>query len=218
MTIHEFVDLAKRVHDAERMNFGASSTREQRNYQWARIVGIARFGHPSYNPKPDNQWNIKAAGGGRPQSDDVVVSLPSRQYWDCIPSAGADGYRFEASPGGVLPGEQDVYAPPVPSGSTPVDTPVVVIPGVTLTEVVAKLNLVITQLAQISGVVNEVKVAQAAFGSQSSCQFRPAAADVELKASVDSLDEKFERGFSVEGKGGWPIGTVKGTVSLRPKS
>lgn len=126
MDINQFVELAERVHNAERMNFGSSSTRESRNRDWARIVGIAHHGHPSYNPTPDPQWHLKNGGGGRPQSDDVVVSLPSRKFWDCIPSAGADGYRFQASGHGdeALPSVQEVYAPPVPDGGGAVQPPV----------------------------------------------------------------------------------------------
>ena len=117
MTIHEVVALAKRVHDAEGVTLGPASTRETRNAFWARAIGIVHHGHPTYNPIPDKQWHIKRAAG-RPQSDDVVVSLPSRQYWDCIPGAGQDGYRFEAQGPEILPMDQDVYAPPIPSGST----------------------------------------------------------------------------------------------------
>lgn len=125
MDINQFVELAERVHNAERMNFGSSSTREERNRQWARIVGIAHHGHKSYNPTPDPQWHLKNGGGGRPQSDDVVVSLPSRKFWDCIPSAGADGYRFQASGHGdeALPAVQEVYPPPVPDGGGAVQPP-----------------------------------------------------------------------------------------------
>lgn len=119
MDIHEVVRLAKRVHDAEGYNLGTGSTREYRNAFWARAIGIVHHGHPSYNPTPDPQWHIKDAGGGRPQSDDVAVSMPSRRHWDCIPNAGRDDYRFEANGGEVLGPEQNVFAPPVPSGAAP---------------------------------------------------------------------------------------------------
>lgn len=126
MDIHGLVDLAKRVHDAERMNFSGSSTREGRNADWARIVGIVHHGHQIYNPTPDPQWYLKNGGNGRPQSDDVTVSMPSRTFWDCIPDAGTDRYRFEAQGHGeFLPAEQQVYAPPVPSGSGGAVTPAV---------------------------------------------------------------------------------------------
>jgi len=135
MTIEQLVQMAERIHNAERVNLGASSSREQRNAFWARVVGIVYWGHPIYNLQPDTQWHLKDGGAGRPQSDDVVVSLPSRNYWDCIPNAGADGYRFEAaSHTDTLPAVQNVYAPPKPAGgmagSGTVAPPVVVPPPV----------------------------------------------------------------------------------------
>ena len=118
VTIDDIIALAERVHDAEGMNFGASSTRAQRNEQWARIIGIVHHGHPGYNPAPDRRWHIKSAGPGRPQSDDVVVLMPSREYWDCIPGSGTNGYRFHATHDGVLGAEQYVFPPPVPDGNS----------------------------------------------------------------------------------------------------
>lgn len=118
MNINEFVALAKRVHDAEGMSFsGGDEGREMRNKNWARIVGIAFHGHPLYNPTPDPQWHLKNGGRGRPQSDDVVVSMPSRAFWDCIPNSGIDGYWFAAGAHPEpLPMIQEVYPPPVPDG------------------------------------------------------------------------------------------------------
>lgn len=118
MNINEFVALAKRVHDAEGMSFsGGDEGRGMRNKNWARIVGIAYHGHPLYNPTPDPQWHLKNGGNGRPQSDDVVVSMPSRAFWDCIPNAGLDGYWFAAGAHpDPLPAIQNVYPPPVPDG------------------------------------------------------------------------------------------------------
>lgn len=118
MTIDELVSMARRVHDAERYDLGAASTREYRNAYWARVVGIAHHGHPSYNLTPDPQWHLKDGGGGRPQSDDVAVSMPSRAFWDCIGGVGANSYTFHASGHAEpLPAEQNVYPPPVPSGT-----------------------------------------------------------------------------------------------------
>ena len=127
MDITALVDMAKRIHDAERENLGASSTRDSRNVFWARVVGIAHHGHPWWNPTPDPQWYLKRAAG-RPQSDDVVVSMPSRVAYDCILSSGADGYRFHADNIGLLPIDQVVYAPPVPAGVTAVAPPTPVAP------------------------------------------------------------------------------------------
>lgn len=129
MTEHDLVALAQRVHDAERMNFGATSTRDERNANWERIVGIAHHGHPTYNPTPDPRWHCKRADAGRPPSDDVAVLMPSREFWDFIPSSGAAGYRFEVSGShGALPGDQIVFAPRVPDGGSVVAPPPVASP------------------------------------------------------------------------------------------
>jgi hypothetical protein len=124
MTIIDLVTMAQRIHDLEGVNLGAASTRDYRNAFWARVVGCAYHGHPAYNPVPDPQWHLKSGGNGRPQSDDVAVSLPSRAYWDCIVGAGADGYRFQATGHTEpLPLDQLVYAPPVPAGSGGIEPP-----------------------------------------------------------------------------------------------
>ena len=61
---------------------------------------------------PDSDWCVKDAGGGRPPSDDVLVRCRSREAFDLIASAGADGYRFHIDSIGPLPSEQNVYPPP----------------------------------------------------------------------------------------------------------
>lgn len=119
MTIDQLVHMAERIHDAEGWDLGASSTRDYRNAFWARAVGCAYWGHPTYNAAPDKQWHIKKKDAGSPQSDDVAVSMPTRNAWDCIPGAGANGYSFEAHGIGALPTDQIVYAPPVPQGHAP---------------------------------------------------------------------------------------------------
>lgn len=127
MTISELSELQQRVHDAEGWQLGAGSTRETRNAFNERVIGIAHWGHPVYNLEPDPQWHCKdpdGPTGGRPASDDVAVSMPSRLFWDLIVGAGADGYRFEAHAEGPLPMEQFVYVPPKPAGSG-VEPPVV---------------------------------------------------------------------------------------------
>ena len=113
MTIHDLVRLAEAVHNREGYNLGSSSTREYRNAFWARVLGCVHHGHPIYNPAPDPRWHLKREPGG-PQSDDVAAFLPSRDAWDCIPGAGADGYRFEADYLGVLQPQQVIYVPPIP--------------------------------------------------------------------------------------------------------
>jgi hypothetical protein len=120
MTITEFVRMAKRIHDAEGWNLGASSSRATRNAFFERAVGCAYWSHPVYNPNGgDKQWHCKDPDGpgGRPQSDDVIVSMPSRMAWDCIPGAGADGYRFEADSHPFLLEGQFIFVPSQPNGA-----------------------------------------------------------------------------------------------------
>lgn len=118
MNISEVVSIARRVHDAESMNWGPTSTRNGRNADWLRIIGIVHHGHPNYNRTPDPQWHAKDAGGGRPQSDDAIVSMPSRTSYDCVLGTGGPNYSFIDNPHGeVLGPEQNVWAPPVPPGS-----------------------------------------------------------------------------------------------------
>jgi hypothetical protein len=138
MDIHGVIGIMKRVHDKEGWNLGSASTREQRNYFLERVCGIVHWGHAEYNPAPDPQWHCKDAdgpAGGRPPSDDVVVSMPSRTMYDCIPGCGADGYRFSPSHGELLDTAQYVFVPVmpkatdgpnvphVPAGRTPASTP-----------------------------------------------------------------------------------------------
>lgn len=116
MEPNEIADLARRVHDAEGWNLGASSSRETRNKFWARVVGMVHHGFPEYGVSPDPRWHLKNAAG-RPQSDDVAVRMPDRHFWDFIGNVGADPYTFGASADhGPLPMDQDVWPPPVPDG------------------------------------------------------------------------------------------------------
>lgn len=115
MDINDVISIAEAI-DPGAKSFKSTSTRETRNEKWAYIIGCVYHGHPVYNPSPDPQWHIKSAGGNRPQSDDVTVSMPSRHFWDCVPGSGSDSAYFEAHDGGILSAEQKVYAPPVPEG------------------------------------------------------------------------------------------------------
>lgn len=117
MTIEQLVVMAERIHNAEGWKLGAASSRETRNAFWARVIGCAYWGHPTYNLTPDTQWHLKKADPTRPQTDDIATSMPSRNHWDCIPNVGTDNYWFEATFHGALPSEQIVYAPPKPDGS-----------------------------------------------------------------------------------------------------
>ena len=121
MTITELTRMAKRIHDAEGWKLGSGSTRETRNAFWERVLGCAHWGHPVYNAQPDPQWHSKdpdGPSGGRPATDDVAVSMPSRDAWDCIPGVGADGYRFEADRTPfLLSPDQFVFVPAKPNGA-----------------------------------------------------------------------------------------------------
>ena len=72
----------------------------------ASITGIRS------NPTPDPDWCVKDAGGGRPPSDDVIAKASTREAYDLITGCGADGYKFELSYVGILPAEQNIFAPP----------------------------------------------------------------------------------------------------------
>lgn len=119
MTSDQLLTMAARIHDLEGWELGARSSRETRNAFLERVIGCAYWGHPAYNLFPDPQWHCKDPDGpgGRPASDDVAVSMPSRRYWDLIPGAGADGYRFQSHYEGALPAEQFVFVPSKPQGS-----------------------------------------------------------------------------------------------------
>ena len=130
MTITDLVHVAEAIHNAEGYDLGKNSNREYRNAFWARVVGCVYHGHPVYNPVPDRRWLLKREPNG-PQSDDVAAFQPTREAWDCIPGAGANGYRFEADYLGVLAPHQVIYAPPVPEGARPVTPPppAITLPG-----------------------------------------------------------------------------------------
>lgn len=44
------------------------------------------------------------------------------------------------------------------------------------------------------------------------------ASNAALKTSIDSLNAKFDRGFVVEGKAGWPVGSIKANINLKDLS
>ena len=117
MDIRSLISIMKRVHDEEGWNLGTASTRDQRNYFLERVCGIVHWGHQKYNPTPDPQWHCKdpdGPNGGRPPSDDVVVSMPSRTMFDCIPNCGADGYTFANNPHGEHLADQFIFVPSRP--------------------------------------------------------------------------------------------------------
>ncbi len=110
----EALDIIIRIHNDLRIDLGSRSSREFRiDFLFAAVAAI-HYGHPRFNPAgPDPSWCVKDAGGGRPPSDDVLVLCRSRDAWDLIGSAGANGYFWAPHYLGSLPGNQNVYAPPV---------------------------------------------------------------------------------------------------------
>lgn len=124
MRIDDVIEIAKRI-DGKAESFKANSTRESRNARWAFIIGCVHHGHSIYNPNPDPSWFLKSAGGGRPQSDDVAVHMPDRNFWDCVTFSGTDNAIFQATPEGILPSEQIIITPPRPETSpVPIPSPV----------------------------------------------------------------------------------------------
>jgi hypothetical protein len=209
MNIDELVAMAKRIHDAEGYNLGASSTRDYRNQFWARVIGCAHHGHPVYNPTPDPQWHLKNGGGGRPQTDDVATSMPSRAYWDCIANVGADNYRFTASGHAEpLPSNQEVYGPPVPEGHTgsnpgPVEPPPPPPPTGTCRFQPADPSAV---MAAVDGLTDE---------AQGQRQAVAVAIDEarQTKAELANLVARLEQGFVIDANVRY-LGALKGTVKL----
>lgn len=111
--LSEAFNIIVSVHNGLRWNLGSSSSRDSRvNFLWASVAAI-HYGHSRFNPAgPDPGWCVKDAGGGRPPSDDVLVACGSREAWDLIGGAGANGYSFHLDYLGRLPGGQNVYPPP----------------------------------------------------------------------------------------------------------
>ena len=193
MTINDIVSLAQRVHDRERVNLGTASTRDQRNAFWARVIGIAHWGLAEYGVTGDPQWHIKRAAADRPQSDDVVVSMPSREYWDCIPGSGADGYRFEAHAQGRLDDAQIVYAPPKPvavggstgdGGGTPLPAPPATPTAADLKRVEDKVDALAVAVRDVAVMLARVepRVSAAAFES-----LNAASRASEIKTQIENL-------------------------------
>jgi hypothetical protein len=109
---NEAFNIIVGIHNGMRVNLGSRSSRDYRiNFLFGAVAAI-HYGHPRWNPAgPDSDWCVKDAGGGRPPSDDVLVRCSSREAWDLISSAGADGYNWHADYLGRLPSVQNVYSP-----------------------------------------------------------------------------------------------------------
>jgi hypothetical protein len=109
----EALSIVRGVHDGLGVDLGSRSSREGRNQFFATAVATIHYGHSRFNSKgPDSNWCIKDGGNGRPQSDDVLVRCNSRDAWDLIGGAGANGYSFHLDYIGRLPGDQNVFPPP----------------------------------------------------------------------------------------------------------
>ena len=89
----EALGIIIRIHNELRIDLGSRSSREFRvDFLFAAVAAI-HYGHPRFNPAgPDPSWCVKDAGAGRPPSDDVLVLCQSRDAWDLIGGAGANGY------------------------------------------------------------------------------------------------------------------------------
>jgi hypothetical protein len=113
IAVEEAFSIVQRVYGAFGWKPDDRSSREQRNGWLESALACVHYGHAQFNPAGgDPRWCIKSAGGGRPQSDDVIVYSTTRAYWDIILSAGAAGWSWNL--GGhseSLPPEQQVYAP-----------------------------------------------------------------------------------------------------------
>jgi hypothetical protein len=114
--VDEALGILIRVHNELGYNLGSSSSREERVAWLWTGVAVIHYGHARFNPAGgDPDWCVKDAGGGRPPSDDVLVSCSSRIAWDLVGGAGGDGYRFHTDYIGYLDSNQNVYPPPLSS-------------------------------------------------------------------------------------------------------
>lgn len=113
ISFNEAFDIIVSIHNTLRVNLGGSSSREYRIAFLNAAVAALHYGHGRFNPQgPDTNWCVKDAGGGRPQSDDVLATCRGREAWDLISGAGGNGYSFHKDYLGVLPSIQNVYPPP----------------------------------------------------------------------------------------------------------
>jgi hypothetical protein len=113
ISIGELFNIVVNIHNTLRVDLGSRSTRDSRIAFWSAAIAAVHYGHARFNPQgPDSGWCIKDAGGGRPISDDVPVRCQSRDFWDLIGGAGANGYSFHIEYAGILPNSQNVYPPP----------------------------------------------------------------------------------------------------------
>lgn len=136
IAIEEAFSIIKSVYAAFGWNPNSRSSREQRNAWFASAVACVHYGHPQFNPAGgDSRWCVKDAGGGRPQSDDVIADRHTREYFDLMPQAGADNWSWNIGRHSDRLGpEQNIYPPSsasLPGGVTTPPTDPVVPPIVT---------------------------------------------------------------------------------------
>lgn len=113
ISFNEAWNIITTIHNVLGIDLGSRSTRDYRIAFLNAAVAAIHYGHPRFNPAgPDTAWCVKDAGGGRPQSDDVLAQCRTREAWDLISGAGANGYAFHRDYLGVLPSIQNVYPPP----------------------------------------------------------------------------------------------------------
>ncbi len=112
----EMLSILIRVHDELGFDLGSRSTRESRiEWLWT-AVAVAHYGHRVLNPAGgDRNWCVKSGPDGRPPSDEVIVRCDTRDFWDTVGGAGADGYRLQLNYDGILPSNQPMYPPPLSS-------------------------------------------------------------------------------------------------------
>jgi hypothetical protein len=185
ITIEEAFSIVQATYGAFGWKPDQNSTRDQRNQMIASAVAVVHYGHPALNPAGgDPRWCIKNAGGGRPQSDDIIVDRTTRAYYDLIPNAGASNWYFSlGAHSEPLPAEQNVYPPsendlpggvapgpdpgpgpgPDPGpGPTPTPDPTDELILIALGNLHAKVDAVILQNQQILAKLEEAKGQQQA--------------------------------------------------------
>ena len=111
--LNEAYNIIISIHNTLRVDLGGRSSRDYRIAFLNAAVAAIHYGHGRFNPQgPDTNWCVKDAGGGRPQSDDVLVRCNTREAWDLIVGAGGNGYSWHLDYLGTLPSVQNVYPPP----------------------------------------------------------------------------------------------------------
>lgn len=104
-------EIMRTVFESQGWSIGSGSSRDQRNEWWEAATAVLHFGHPRFNSTPDDKWCVKDAGAGRPQSDDIIARIDTRDAWDLVGNMGGDGASWGRGYVGKLGSEQNIYAP-----------------------------------------------------------------------------------------------------------